>query len=209
MLEEVLQNTSPINEIFSNVSLTWVGSPFLCYPSQFTSTNDQRKLFITNHKLKSTDKLLNGSLNTDISVSYSVDYQLLEVAKKRFPNMVYRHEIESLFKYIQSDVKPTGSYLVLDQNESHSLMLVKVGDEYKLINQYDSKELADVFYFTMLAIEQLDLNIETLQLLWMNPGQPEIFDGVKSMFSNYIQHIISVDIPANSSTALTTSIACG
>lgn len=209
MLDQVLSTVSPVNEIFSSVGLTWVGSPFLCYPSMFTSTHDQRKLFAASYKLRSTDKLLNGTLNSDISVTYAVDNQLLTVVKKRFPNVVYRHEVESFFKYIQSDIKPSGSCLIVDRNESHTIIIVKDDTEYRLLNQYDTKEMNDVFYFTMLAIEQLDLDIEKLSLYWIDKPNLNPFSEVKSLFENYIKHIHSVRLPEAHSSAMTTSIACG
>jgi len=209
MLEQVLSTVSPINEIFSSVSLTWVGSHFLCYPSMFTNTSDQKKLYLTSYTLRPSDKLLNGSLNADISVAYAIDNTLLTVLKKRFPNLVYRHEIESLFKYVQSDVKPTGNYVVIDRNESHCLMIVKDADGIRLINQYDIKELNDVFYFVMLAIEQLDLDIEVLSLYWIDGAKLDRFEDIKSLFENYIKHIIEVELPEGISSAMTTSIACG
>lgn len=209
MLEEVLTTVSPINEIFSSVSITWVSNPFLCYPSQFTDISDQRKLFVTSNKIRPSEKLLNGTLNTDISVTYSVEDPLLKVLKTRFPNLVYRHEIESLYKYIQSDIKPTGDYLVLDRNESHCLLIAKDSTDLRLLNKYDVKELNDVFYFIMLAIEQLNLDIEKLSLYWIDNANQTPNSEIKSLFENYIQTIEFVPTKSAISTAMTTSIACG
>ena len=47
-------------------------------------------------------------------------------------------------------------------------MIVKNGQQLKLINRYDTKDLDDVFYFVMLAVEQLELDIEQLTLHWVD-----------------------------------------
>jgi len=61
----------------------------------------------------------------------------------------------------------------------------------------------------MLAIEQLDLDIEVLSLYWIDGAKLDRFEDIKSLFENYIKHIIEVELPEGISSAMTTSIACG
>lgn len=209
MLADVLTNTTPLSEIYSSVSLTWSGNAFHSYPTVFTNTQDQRTLFVSNHKLRPSEKLLNGSINSDIALSYAVDNRFLELIKKKYPNLIYQHEVEPLFKYIQSEIKPDGSCIILDRNDYRTLLLIKVDQEIRLINQFDTKDYNDVFYYTMLAVEQLELDVENASLLLISNSNNAVFSEFQQLFKQYIKTIKSVDLSPELSTTLATSIACG
>ncbi|MFT5724879.1 MAG: hypothetical protein ACI9JN_002002 [Bacteroidia bacterium] len=208
MLTSVLASTAPLAEIFSSVSLTWVGNPFLCYPTLFTDSKDQEKLFITSHKLRPQDKLLNGKLNTEISISYAVDQNMFTTIKDKYPNVVYQHEVEPFFSYIQTELKPSQTSLILSRTDQKLLLIALDAKALKLLNQYDVKDINDVFYFTMLAIERLELDIEHLELFWINSPDAQSFEEVKTLFANYIAKITDVPVSNSASTAMATTITC-
>ncbi|MFT5513600.1 MAG: hypothetical protein ACI8SE_002009 [Bacteroidia bacterium] len=209
MLEDVLSNTSPLSEIFSSVNLTWSGNTFHCYPTAFTNAQDQRTLFVANHKLRPSEKLLTGSLSADIALSYAVDPHFLNSIKKKYPNVVYQHEVEPLFEYVQSEIKPNNHGLILDSNASRSILLVKTDQQIRLVNQYDTKDINDVFYYVMLSIEQLELDIENATLFWISDTNNTPFSEIQQLFKQYVKNIIAVEMTPAISTTLATSIACG
>ena len=208
MLTDVLANTPPLSEIYSSVDLIWSHTSFVTYQQAFTSTNDQRDLYKINHKVHASDRLETGSLNADIAVTYAVTYDLLQLIKSKFPNVTYHHEIESLFKYVHTEIKTTGESIAICCDSSQTLMIVKNGQQLKLINRYDTKDLDDIFYYVMLAVEQLELDIEQLTLHWVDASVDNLNNGIPNMFTPYIKYVTKIDLHPNISSALSTAITC-
>ncbi len=208
MLADVLANTPPLSEIFSTVDLIWSHTSFVTYPQAFTSSNDQRDLYKVSHKLRASDRLETGTLNADIALTYAATYDLLQLVKSKFPNVTYHHEIESLFKYTHAELKASGESIVICCDTTQTLMIVKNGQQLKLINRYDTKDLDDVFYFVMLAVEQLELDIEHLTLNWVDASDDKSYNGIADMFASYIKKISKIDLHPSISSALSTAITC-
>jgi hypothetical protein len=208
MLREVCANTTPLNEIFSSVNITWVGNAFLCYPSVFNKAEDQKTLFAASHNQRDSEQLLNGAVNPDIGISYAVYKALFDVIKEKYPNVVYQHEMESFFTYVQTEIKPSSVAIVLARNETKTMIVVKDASGFRLLNQYDTKDLQDVFYFTMLAIEQLELDVQESSLYWLTSKSQNEFQEANNLFENYIQNIVEVSVSNETSTAMALAIAC-
>ncbi len=208
MFESVLTNTKELNEIYNGTTVIFCGSNALCHPSTFINTAERKKLYSASYRLKSSETICKGSISDDITISYSADSKILDLVKQKFPNLVYQHDLEVFVKYILKEIKPSGTSISLSNMGEYTLMVVSDAQKLLLMNQFYTKDLQDVFYFTMLAIEQLDLDIEKLTLNWIQNDDFGKWEDVNLLFKDYIRTVQNVQVPQTYHSALTMAIAC-
>jgi hypothetical protein len=186
ILENTLSTNTNLDQIFAKVSVVFEGNNFTCSPAIFSTDNQRKKVFECSHKISKDERLAEGSLSQDIKVIYTVEEARLAAIKSKFPIVEYSHELELVYKYVQSEVVPSGVSLVLKQSNNNLLLLVLDGKNLLLANQYHTSNLDDVFYFTMLAVEQLELDIESTSLFWSDNPDFTPYQNLQSLFENYI-----------------------
>lgn len=209
MLETALSTDSFLNQIFAQVNLTLVGNDFMCVPPFLSGKDDKRKVFLTGHRLPVGYKLLEGSITKEVTILFSENRDRLDTLRKKYPGLVYAHESEVFYKYIQNHLNKVEDkyYIFTRQLGENTLMLVTRGKSLLLFNQFLTKDKQDLFYFTMLAIEQLELDIENTTFVWFETGASE-GNEIKELFENYIGRIDLIHIPDGIHSALYMGIQC-
>ncbi len=208
-LQEALNSTPPLGQIFGAVTLVFLGNNFVCTPAIFSSEKHRKMLYTANHKLAPDERLMEGSLTPEIATIYAAESAKLEILKSKYPSLVYCHEIETIYQFIQTEIKPTGVNIVLKQRQNDLLVFVANGKNLLLVNQFDARNQEDIFYYTMLAVEQLELDIEHTTLFWSANEDFMSFDKTRSLFENYIKNIKLIDHLKGVDPIHHMSIKCG
>ncbi|MBO6515932.1 MAG: DUF3822 family protein [Bacteroidia bacterium] len=193
VLANVVETNQHLKQIFAQVRLVFQGNDFACAPVVFSQKAQRDMVFRANHKLGKEQQLVEGSLSKEVGVLYAVQQKRLELLKASYPSLVYNHEVELFYQFFQSEYKTQGPCLVLKQQRHDLLMLVLDDKTLQLANRYTVSNLEDVFYYTMLAVEQLEIDIEETRLYWLKNTSFSDFQQVAALFENYIQHLEEVD----------------
>lgn len=208
MLESVLNNTGILNEIFSSVSLTYSNRPFVIHPSSITKKEDVEALYAINYKIKEDEQLVEGKIAPNILTAFSIDEASRKLIKQKYPTLTYHHESELFTSFIQSNITAPSKYLVLNNTSTETLIYIGLEKELLLLNRYATDSLNDVFYFVMLAIEQLGLDIETLSLFWLEGSNTSSFGEVETMYQDYVKHIHKKTVNPELSIAMGLTLQC-
>lgn len=189
MLSDVLTNTLLFKEIYSTVVLIWSGVPFILHPSSFTSNRERRTLFQTSYTLKPTVQLKDVLISNEMGMSYRIDSELLKILKEKYNSLTYHCDGEIFLKYV-SDVHKSNYHEihVMPGNDNLLVLITKAG-KLELLNRYDAKSTEDLFYFVMLAIEQLDIDIERGSLHVHGDSGSVDFASIERLFKPYIAEI--------------------
>lgn len=209
VLANVLKSNTLLNQIFAHVSLTFQGNSFVCSPPIFSSNEQKEMVFKANHQLKKGEKLLEGSISNEISVLYAAEDSSFSILKNAYPSLSYSHELETALQYLTDEIQPVGAHILLKQTRSNLLLIASDGKNLLLANQFNSQNMEDVFYYTMLAVEQLEMDIEQTTLSWCSNTQFVASGDAVGLFEHYIKNVKVIDHPASLDSLQNMRLVCG
>ena len=209
VLQQQLGTHPQLKEIFGQVDLVVCNTGILPIPPVVNSIEDKQLVYSASHTLAKSHELISGRFNQDIALLYSVQGDFLSVLKEKFPSIQYNSDIEVMAQFTAQFKQREGIQLVCLIQGEELLMHITEGKDMLLANRFPCKSHEDVFYFIMLAVEQLEIDNEQLWLVWCE--SPEAFmsyANCKSLFGHYIGHIESVPKAQSNATMLNMRIAC-
>lgn len=189
MLSDVLNNTPLFKEIYSSVVLLWSGVPFVLHPSSFTSNQERRTLFQASYPLKPLEQLKDVLISNEMGMSYRVDSHFLRILKDKYNSLTYHCDGEIFLKYVRANHKNDQHNIHVMPGNDNLLVIITKADKLELLNRYDAKSTEDLFYFVMLAIEQLDIDIENGSLHVHGDSATIDFASIDRLFKPYISLI--------------------
>lgn len=208
VLHQQLDVHNQLKEIYGQVDLVVCNTGILPVPPVLNKTEDKQLVFNASHSLDKSHELVSASFNQDIALLYSVQADFLDTLKEKYPSLTYHSDIEIMAQFTSQFKQREGIQLHSLLQGEELLLYITEGKNMLLANRYPCKSKEDVFYFIMLAVEQLEIDHEQLWLVWCDSDAFMNYSVCKSLFGHYIGHIESVPKAQSNSTMLNMRIAC-
>jgi hypothetical protein len=160
LVENLLTTNSILNKIFGEVFLIIRNGPFIPVPSNISENSVIEELYHLSHKKNNEVQILMDQNLQNCHFAFGVESGLVKTFENRFPNLKVFLDAQLLVaasKHIRSEADTN---IYASTESKHVLLYVVINGAMVLINRYDVNNSNDIFYFVMLAVEQLDLNIE-------------------------------------------------
>lgn len=183
ILENVLEQM-PL--IYSEVNLLICKKDLILIPeNQFKMPLEP--LFGLSYNLPAEDELCLDKTENGIGVVYTADYGLLDTLRSKFPRIRVRNEVTVVLTKLFKEINFKQPRILISMNDGHFILYAIKDGQLQLCNPYYTRTNDDIFYFVMLAVEQLHfLPAETEFVLLGEPyKRQEVFD----LFKNYIKVI--------------------
>ena len=187
MMKKIIDDHQVFNQIFGGVELIYGGSPFITIPAQIIESSDRQRLFKLSHKLGNESVLEDGNLDQEVSLIYSTPKAISNVLASKYPNLKKVHELMCLNRWIQKNLSNPNTIFARIDGEVLLIVVMRNG-KLTLANYFDVKSHDDIFYFIMLSVEQLNLEVENTSLVFLTCSDA-IEDELLKLFANYLKHV--------------------
>lgn len=190
LLEQILKSNPIFEQIYSSVTLNIRGADFVLVPQDLSSDANRRDLFLMNYELDQFSDLRSGFIGNTIEIVYRIPTDLVQLLRNRFKNLEVKHELESLSKCWFGTVVNTMSHDIY-ASISQGKLLIAVRSKGKMVfaNIFDITNSDDVFYYCMLTVEQLELDIERINIFWMIEDDRFELESLQKQFKNYVNAV--------------------
>jgi hypothetical protein len=185
-----LQNLSNVltelPEIYSDMTLLVSKQNFITIPENFYEV-EFSDLFKLNYNLADEDTIGLDKSDYGIGIVYALNKDIANLITTKFPRVKIRHEANVLLKKLFKEVNFKQPRILISINNDILILMAISDGNLILCNSYQTKTNDDIFYFVLLALEQLNfIPAETeLVILGEPPSRTEIFE----LFKNYIREI--------------------
>jgi len=172
--------------IYSDVDLLIRKKDFILIPEDHYKTGLE-DLFLLSYNLPAEDEICLDKTENGIGIVYASDHSLMDALKDKFPRIKVRNEVTLVLSKLFKEINFKQSRILISINDGHLIIYAINDGKLELCNPYLTRSSDDIFYFVMLAIEQLHfLPAETeLVILGEPKDRKEIFD----LFKNYVREI--------------------
>lgn len=184
-------NTNPIfQQIFAATQLTLRGADFVLLPQEISSKENKLNLFELNYDLDDQSQLESGFIGNTIEIVYRCPKDILELIKEKFLNLKLNHELEPLCQcWFGRAVNHHSNDIYASISESKLLLSIRSKGTIIFANMFDVATIEDLFYYVMLSVEQLELDIEQANLFWVIEDLNFNIEEVKQRFKNYVNTV--------------------
>lgn len=188
-IDQIIQSEDLLQQDFASCSASIGNQLNTLTPKALFDEDKARDILAFNQPLLKNENAYNDLLPSIMAYNiYSLPEELERCFNKHFPNCKWKHDssvlIESLLRQYkhQADKK-----IHLYIQEHYFEMLVLDGKKLLFYNSYNYKAAADLIYYTLFAIEQLNLNPDQIPV--MIAGEIEENSEVYKLLYKYIRHI--------------------
>lgn len=189
LLLNVLDTNPVFRQIFAKVSILLRGADFVLIPQEELSENSRTDIFRLSYALQSDEKLGSGFIGNTIEVVYRKPI-LLRVLLDHFPNPELQHELEVFCKcWFGKAVNQVSTDMYGSLSSGKLLLSIRSRGTIVFANAFDVQDIEDIFYFCMLSIEQLELDIERTNLYWSIEDPAFRFEDLQKRFAPYIGNV--------------------
>ncbi len=173
-------------EIYSDITLLIRNKNFITIPESFYAS-DISEIYKLSYNLPENDSVWLDKSEYNIGIAYSVEISLADSMAVKFSRLKIKHEATVILSKLFREVNFKQSRILISINNGNLIIYAINEGKLVLCNLYSTKANDDIFYFVMLAIEQLHfLPGETeLVILGEPPNRNELFE----LFKNYINEI--------------------
>jgi hypothetical protein len=190
LLENVFKTNVVFQQIFASVHLNFRNADFVLLPQELSSEDNNKKAFGMNYQLKFDERLKSGFIGNAIEIVYRTPFHLLEVIKNTFPGVQCKHELEFFCKcWFGTAINSYSSDIFASLSREKLLLTIRSKGSIIFANLFDVNTMDDIFYFCMLAVEQLELDIEQLNMHWLLEDTKVELEHIKARFGPYIGNI--------------------
>ncbi len=173
-------------EIYSEITLLIRNKNFITLPENFYN-EDLSEIFKLSYTLFPNETVWLDKSEQNIGIAYAIDKSLIDLIVAKFPRVKIHHEAKVILSKLYKEVNFKQPRILITINTENLIIFAISEGELMLCNSYPVKSNDDIFYFVMLAVEQLHfIPSETeLVILGEPPARIEMFE----LFKNYINEI--------------------
>lgn len=191
-VENIISENNIFNFSFNDISIVYATPVYTLVPLALFDETKASEYLKFNSKILANDYMAHDVLEThDIVVVYVPFMNINNYFFEKFGTFNYYHATTVMLKTILSHEKYALPKMFLHiQNNNFDSVILKDG-KLELCNSYSYKTPEDFIYYTLFAIEQLNLNPDTLPVHLF--GEVEEDDSIYKIAYNYIRHIEILD----------------
>ena len=173
-------------EIYSDITLLIRNNNFITIPESFYSS-DISEIYKLSYNLPDSERVWLDKSDYNIGIAYGVEIGLADSIAAKFSRLKIKHEATVILSKLFREVNFKQSRILISLNQETLIIYAINEGKLVLCNLYYTKANDDIFYFVMLAIEQLHLlpGETELVILGEPPNRTELFE----LFKNYINEI--------------------
>jgi len=189
-LEILLNTVSWLTLPFSNVNLVYKNNESTLVPMPLFDKNNAALYLEFNHVFQKDNRIAFDNIkHTDAVNVYGLPKLLVEKVKTTWPNIVIKHSATSLIENLSVLVKnkSDNNTLFIDVSVSSFDLLYFKDNKLHFYNQFSFHTKTDFVYFLLSAIEQLELNPESVNLMLL--GKIDKSDEIYEIVYRYVRHI--------------------
>ena len=209
-LEKLNDILNKLPEIYSKVNLIVSRKDFIVIPEEYFDS-DLESLYKLSSDLSEGSQIYLDRSEHGFGIVYSAIPDFLEAIENKFTRITIQHEITIILSRLYREVSFRKPCIYISINSGHLNILAIKDGKLQLCNSFKAKTEDDIFYFVMLAVEQLFMLPNETELVIL--GEPILEKELKSLFKNYIQEIRSwkdackLDASIKNASILTQSFA--
>ena len=183
ILEKIL---AELPDIYASINLLIRKKNFISIPEEFYE-DDINKIYELSYKQDENDNLNLDKTDYSMGIVYQVEKAFTDLIKNKFSRVTVQSEVSIVLKKILAEANLKKNKIFVSLKDEQLILFVVSEGKLLLCNPYITKSNDDTFYFVMLAIEQLHLMPEDIELIILGepPNRKTIFD----LFKNYINEI--------------------
>lgn len=189
-LEVLLNTVSWLTLPFSNVNLVYKNNESTLVPMPLFDKNNAALYLEFNHVFQKNNRIAFDIIkHTDAVNVYGLPKSLVEKVKTTWPNIVIKHSATSLIENLSALVKnkSDNNTLFIDVSVSSFDLLYFKDNKLHFYNQFSFHTKTDFVYFLLSAVEQLELNPESVKLMLL--GKIDKSDEIYEIVYRYVRHI--------------------
>jgi len=190
LLKSIFENNPVFKQIYSNVRLNIRGADFVLLPQELSSESNRRNLFELNYELDKNSNLASGYIGNSIEIVYRTPKEITTLIQSRFSNLKLNHELEPLCQcWFGKAINNYSSDAYASISHGKLLLSVRSKGTIVFANIFDISTLEDIFYYVMLSVEQLELDVEQVNLFWVVEDTRFEFENIKQRFKDYVNTV--------------------
>lgn len=191
--EDLLLNildTNPIfRQIFAKVAVVLRGTDFVLIPQEQLSGSNRTDIFRLSYPLGASETLGSGFIGNTIEIVYRFP-PLLQILKDHFPNPEIQHELETFSQcWFGKAVNQVSTDMYASVSSGKLLLSIRSRGILVFANLFEVQDLEEVFYYCMLSVEQLELDIERTNLYWILEDSSMRYEDIQQRFSPFIANV--------------------
>ncbi|MCB9252265.1 MAG: DUF3822 family protein [Flavobacteriales bacterium] len=191
LLSELLVN---FPDIYSSIDLVLENDSVMIIPELFYDS-DVEKLYTLSNNLSVDNCLQLSRTDYGIGILFQVQNSFLKCIKNKFGNCRVRHESEIMIQKIYDEIGLEQNRVFAAIHKGYLTLIAVKDEQIHLCNSYKTESVYDVFYFIMLAYNQLQLMPSAVELRVL--GNPENKAEIVELCSQYIRNIGFWNEPVN------------
>ena len=173
-------------EIYSEITLLIRNKNFIILPESFYN-EDVNEIFKLSYTLPENETVWVDKSEQNMGIAYAINTGLIQLIIAKFPRVKIHHEATVIISKLYKEVNfKHPRILITINNESLIIFAINEGD-LLLCNSYSVSSNDDIFYFVMLAVEQLHFIPSEMELVIL--GEPPARNEIFELFKNYINEI--------------------
>lgn len=186
LVADALKHTQVQLKPYKHTLLNFSGRPFTLVPTAFFEEDQARTLLEFNTGSTGNDVIQWDEINSDIRLIYSIPEELKSFFDKSFPNHQLRHTASIVVKLLLQSDELAHDDLLIYIAPGSVYLAVKKGDRLLLCNQYQAHTDEDILYYVLFALEQFELNPQTVKA--GIAGNVEVESPLGQSFKTYLKH---------------------
>ena len=173
-------------EIYSEVRLIVRRSNFVTIPELYFREGAEA-FYSLSYQIGAGEIVLIDKLEQQLGIAYAADNKVIAQLKSKFPTLVLNHEAGIILQEILSKNNKIQPWIGLVVNDDQLVMIITLNGKLHLCNSYQIKNNDELFYFVMLAIEQLQINQASAEIELL--GEVHETHKIMELFENYVGNI--------------------
>lgn len=173
-------------DIYADVILLVRKKNFIILPEIYYQS-EWIDFFTLSHNLQAREELCIDKSDHGFGIVYAMDLDFMSVINSKYLRVNRRNEVTVILSKIFKEINLRQPQIFISIDQGNLLVLAVNEGKLQLCNAYQVHNTDEIFYFVMLAIEQLQFLPAETELVIL--GKPVLKDALKELFKNYIQEI--------------------
>jgi hypothetical protein len=182
-LQDLLDRDDVLSGIYSKTQLMVIAPKYVLVPEQFARHDHEYSFYKLSNKSHPEERLFRDHNLEQKEIQYSGNRTLLRLIQQKYPN-IEKHHVTTVFHRQAEALKgECPDLLQLSIQDNFMYLTVSQNGTVLLSNAYHISNSEDIFYFSMLAMEQLKLEPSTTRIHLYNSSFKE--QSLSNLFQNY------------------------
>lgn|GEM_PF-5151219 len=186
-LQDLLDRDDILSNIYAQSEMIVLSPKFVLAPEDIARGDQDYALFKLNNKAQADERIFRDHSLEKIEIQHAGPREFMRLIKNKFPNIKRGHIATFFIEQIPKLETGQSNNIQVFVDEKYLYLTISKSGNLLLCNSYFCSSSEDLFYFTMLAIEQLKLEPKEISIvLYQETGMNQ---NLRELFKNYVQNV--------------------